>query len=99
MRQQEPGSRQPLFETLQQQRPVAPRQPGKPFAVEWTVFDGPAIGVAHDQPRLAIVAAGQIDHAAAIYHPFKTGKGAAHEQRLLLPMPWQKRRSWQAADK
>ncbi len=84
---------------MHQQRPVAPRQAGKPLAVEGTVFDGPAIGMAHDQPRFAIVAAGQFHHAVEIEYAAKAGHRAAHEQRLLLPVPPQKCRGGQAAEK
>jgi len=63
------------------------------------MFDGPAIRVARDQPRFAVVAAGQFDHAIKIDHAVKTRHRAAHEQRLLLPVPPQKRLGGQAAEK
>jgi len=99
VRQELPGRRQNLLEALQQQCPIARRQAGKSLAIERAVFDGPAVGAAHDQPRLAMIAAGQIDHVAEIEQSRKAGQSATHEQRLLLPVPAQKRRGRQAAEK
>jgi len=98
-RQELAGGRQHLLEALQQQRPVARRQAGKSLALEGAMFHGPAIGAAHNQPRLAMIAAGQIDHVAEIEETAKAGQGAAHEQRLLLPVSAQKCRGRQAAEK
>ena len=61
-------------------------------------LDSPAIGVAHDQPRFAVVAASQFDHIAKIEHSGETGNCTAYQQRLFLPVPAQKCRGRQAAE-
>ena len=43
--------------------------------------------------------AGQVDHVAEIDDTGKAGYGAAHEQWKFLPVPPQKRRGGQAAEK
>ena len=81
-----------------QQRPPTGRQRSEVRAAKRAVRKRPSPLLAHDQPRLHVVATGELHQRRTVEEAAESRQGIPYEQRLLLPMTAEKTRGSRAAE-
>src|SRR5262249_59936933 len=84
---------------LHQQRPVARREAAQVAAAKRTVSERPAAALAHDEPRLDVVAKRKRPELGPGEQVAESWNRLANEQRTLLPIAGKEARRGGAAEK
>ena len=83
---QRASRRDEILDSVDEQRPVARRQPGEIATAERSVLHPPRSARADDQPRFDVIAAGEADQARAVDCAVQLRQDGARKEGFFLPV-------------